>query len=409
MIMRKKFLISSAVVLILIITALCATLICGCSDGDEKYPVWNLSPEVTAEFSDNGKYGFILTVKGNGEVPGYTSEKDAPWYGKSGRVTEIVISDGITSIGKNAFPECIAIKSVVLPASVTVVGENAFPAGTQYYAYSAVNVADGGKVYLYSENAPASAGDFWHYKNGIVAVWDTSAKTMKVLFIGNSFTFYSDIPSLFGKVAAGADKSVIVESVTQGSHTLEKFADASDEFGKKVDDKLKASDDYDAVVLQEHSTRPLTDYAKFLAGAKALQTKINATQKNCQIYLYATWGYKDGADARKITIPEMEGQLRTAYANAAREMGVKVCNVGAAFTKVYNEHPELNLYFKADNKHPSYTGAYLSACVHVATILGCDPRTSVFNGVPADDTDGVYTEDMAKLLKETAYAVAFGN
>ena len=406
--MRKNFLISAAVALTLIILALTATLICGCG-GDDNISGWALSAGVTAKFSDNGKYGFILTVEGEGKIPDYASKKDTPWYGKSGRVTEISVSEGITSVGKNAFTDCLPVKSVVLPASVTEVGENAFPAGTQYYAYGSVTVADGGKVYTYSENAPSDAGNYWRYENGIVTVWDTTAKTMKVLFIGNSFTFYSDIPSLFEKIAAAADKSVIVESVTKGSYTLEKFADATDEFGKKVDEKLKKFNDYDAVVLQEHSTRPLTDYAKFLAGAKSLQTKINATQSSCQIYLYATWGYKDGADARNITIPEMEAQLRKAYSDAAKEMGVKVCNVGAAFTTVYESHPELNLYFAKDNKHPSYTGAYLSACVHVATILGCDPRISAFDGIPADDADGVYNADMARLLKETAYSVVFGN
>lgn len=406
--MTKKIFYSAAFTLTLIILALSALLISGCGDSDDPYKGWELSSTVTAKFSDNGKYGFILTVEGNGEIPDYNSKKDTPWYSKSGRVTEIKISDGITKVGKNAFCECVAAKSVVLPESVTETGEKAFAEGTQYFAYSKVTVADGGKVYVYSENAPTQAGDFWHYKNGIITVWDTVGKTMKVLFIGNSFTFYSDIPNLFAKVAEGADKKVIVESVTQGSHTLEKFADENDTFGKQVDSKLKANSDYDAIVLQEHSTRPITDYAKFLAAAKGLQSKINSTQENCEIYLYATWGYKEGADARKITVPEMEGQLRKAYSDAAKEMGVKVCNVGAAFTRIYEQHPELNLYFAADNKHPSYTGAYLSACVHAATILGCDVRTSSFNGVPSDDTDKIYKEEFAQILKETAYAVVSG-
>lgn len=386
----------------LFVLAVAATLICACTAKND-YPEWRLSSTVTAKFTDNGKYGFILTVEGEGAMPDYSSKKDAPWYGKSGRISEIVISDGITSVGKNAFADCALVKQAVLPESVESVGENAFSAGTEYYAYGEVSVADGGKVYIYSETAPQTDGDFWHYKNGIIAVWDKATKTTKVLFIGNSFTFYGDIPKLFEKIAAGADKKVEVNSITQGSHTLEKFANSNDEFGKKVDETL-ASNSYDAVVLQEQSTRPLTDYSKFLAGAEALQSKINKTQ-NSEIYLYATWGYKDAADARKITIPEMEAQLRKAYADAAKTLGVKVCNVGAAFTEVYEKHPELNLYFAADNKHPSYIGSYLSACVHVATILGADPRTSTFNGIPADDTDKVFTEDMAEILKETAYNI----
>lgn len=237
---------------------------------------------------------------------------------------------------------------------------------------------------------------------------EVNRKTAKVLFIGNSFTFYSDIPDLFEKIASGADKNVLADSVTQSGCTLEKFADSDSEQGRRVDAKLKANSDYDAIVLQEHSTRPISDYDAFFAGAKGLQKKINETQKHCRIYLYATWGYKSGADARGITVREMEARLRSAYANAAKEMGVKVCNVGAAFTNVSENHPQLDLYFAADNKHPSYTGAYLSACVHAATILNIDPRTSSFNGVPADDKDRVFATEYARILKEEAFAVANG-
>lgn len=403
--MKRK--ITLAVTLTVIALTLVSVFFIGC-DKKEEYGNWKLSQTVTAKFSDNGKYGYILTLEGSGEVPDYQSEKDAGWYGKSGRVTEIVISDGITYIGKNAFSACVAVKQVILPASVAGIGENSFPVSVKIYTLSDTAIAGGENAYLYSETYPTAAGNFWRYKNGIITEWDTSGKVTKVLFIGNSFTYYSDIPKLFEKIAKGADKQVLVESVTQGSYTLEKFADPQDEFGKKVDGKLNACDDYDVVVLQEQSTRPIANYNLFLSSAKALQTKINATQKNCAIYLYSTWGYKSAADAQGISIPELELKIREAYLAAAKDMKAGVCNVGQAFTTAYQTHTELNLYFKADNKHPSYTGAYLSACVHAATILGIDPRVSSFDGVPADDTDGVYTETFAQTLKQIAYSVVFG-
>ena len=213
---------------------------------------------------------------------------------------------------------------------------------------------------------------------------------------------------MFEKIALSTNKSVTVESVTKSGYTLEKFTNSSDELGKKVDEKLNSSNDYEVIVLQEQSIRPLSKYKKFVSSAKALQTKINKTQKNCQIYLYATWGYKSAADAREITIQDMETQLRIAYQNAAKEMGVKVCNVGEAFTNVYNRHTELNIYSSSDMKHPSYIGSYLAACVLAATILGIDPRKSTFNGVPDDDKEAIYSENHANILKEEAYNVVFG-
>lgn len=371
--MSKKSLISLTVVLSVIAVMLFAIALGGCAKKEEG-PVWKLNDNITASFTDNGKHGYILTVEGTGDMPDYTSKKDTPWYGKSGRVTEIAVSDGITEIGQNAFSECFYVKSVELPDSVTKIDKNAFAETTKVYAKSVVT---------------------------------------KVLFIGNSFTYYSDIPKVFENICTSVGTKVVVESVTMGSHTLEKFADETDEYGKIVDQKLKDSNDYDVVVLQEQTTRPLTNYDKFIEGAKSLQQKITATQYNCRIYLYSTWGYKEAADARKLTIPEMEAQVRTAYKNAAKELGVKISYVGAAFSKVYTEHPEINLYFHADNKHPSYLGAYLSACVHAATILNVDPRATVYigantTGLNADGKDEVLSEETAKILRAAAYSVVFG-
>ena len=103
-----------------------------------------------------------------------------------------------------------------------------------------------------------------------------------------------------------------------------------------------------------------------------------------------------------MTIPQMEAKIRAEYASAAKEIGATVCNVGEAFTKVYTENNDINLYYSEDNKHPSYNGAFLSACVHVSTILGIDPRTSTFNG------SSEITPEVAAILKQAAYNAVFG-
>lgn len=399
-----------AVIIVLASLAIaCSALFAACGEEETS---WNVSESgnVTASLSDNGKYGFILTVEGSGEMSGYASKKDAPWYGKSGRITDVVISDGVTKVGGNAFSDC-NINTVVLPQSVVSIGENAFPSNTFICAYSPVNAADGVRVYLYSESKPVTSGDFWRYENGVAVAWQAVKDTpTKVLFIGNSFTFYSNIPELFANIATEAGEQVTVESVTCGSHTLEQFADPTDEYGKQVDEKLKASDNYDVVVIQEHSTRPLTDYDAFLEGARALKAQIDATQTNCRVVLYSTWGYASGAASRNMTIPEMEAELRKAYDNAAKALNAEVSHVGTAFSTVYLQYPDMmnadssdnafNLYY-SDNKHPSYTGAFLSACVHVATILDCDPRNSSFTG----ELDKATTD----YLKNTAYETVFVN
>ncbi len=382
--MKRKFF---PIILSAVLLALGCGISASCSGNDEFS--FKVASGVTASLSDNGRYGFVLTVKGEGEIPDYASAKDAPWYRKSGRITDVVIGEGITKIGDNAFTDC-KVKTVVVPSTAKTVGRNCFYKNTGICVFGETVTADGAKTYAYSETKPDTENTHWRYIGNTASVWEKK----KVLFIGNSFTYYSDIPALFNEIAVSAGEWTEVESVTRGSWTLKKFADKNDEYGKIVDEKLTSNNDYDAIILQEQSTKPLNDYDGFLSSVKSLQSKINRTQADCRIYLYSTWGYKEEADARKITVPEMEAKIREAYEKAASAAGLKVCYVGSAFTAVYNDYPDLNLYYQ-DNKHPSYTGAFLSACVHFATVLDIDPRISPYIGGLDADT--------ANILKTAAY------
>lgn len=376
---------------------------------------WNVPAEngtISASFADDGNHGFILTLEGTGGIKNFSAAKDAPWYNESGRVTKIVLSEGITSIGDNAFSACGYVKTVIIPKSAEKIGKNAFAEKTKLCAYTDVIPEDGCRVYQYSQEKPAHGGYYWHTDGDAAVLWDVT----KVLFIGNSFTHTFDIDQLFDKIATGAGASVIVERITIGSHNLSQFADPADEGGAMVEAALTANSDYDIIVLQEQSTRPLTGYDLFLDGVTQLQKRIIATQDHCTIYLYSTWGYPRQADISGQTIPEMEAGLRDAYANVGKELGLDICPVGATFTAMYNEHPEINLY-SGDEVHPSYVGAYLSACVHVGKLLGIDPRTTTFDGYPLPENgrddptfanDANFSLETGEILREAAYAAVFG-
>ena len=51
---------------------------------------------------------------------------------------------------------------------------------------------------------------------------------MNVLFIGNSYTYYNDMPLLFERLANSNHKNVTVFSITQGGRQLESYTDTSD-------------------------------------------------------------------------------------------------------------------------------------------------------------------------------------
>ena len=99
--MKRKFF---PIILSAVLLALGCGISASCSGNDEFS--FKVASGVRASLSDNGRYGFVLTVKGEGEIPDYASAKDAPWYRKSGRITDVVIGEGITKIGDNAFTDC---------------------------------------------------------------------------------------------------------------------------------------------------------------------------------------------------------------------------------------------------------------------------------------------------------------
>ena len=66
-----------------------------------------------------------LTISGNGAMPNFDTFEDRPWNGFIDQILAIVIENGVTSVGKNAFQNSATL-SVDIPASVKTIGENAF-------------------------------------------------------------------------------------------------------------------------------------------------------------------------------------------------------------------------------------------------------------------------------------------
>lgn len=63
----------------------------------------------------------LLTISGEGNMYNYSDYGDerAPWYSSRDSITEVIIENGVTSIGQCAFDSCIGLTSIDIPDSVT--------------------------------------------------------------------------------------------------------------------------------------------------------------------------------------------------------------------------------------------------------------------------------------------------
>ena len=209
---------------------------------------------------------------------------------------------------------------------------------------------------------------------------------MKVLFIGNSYTFFSDLPELFRALAEKNGNDIEVSSVTKGGWSMIKYLDLGDENSEKLNAALENAY-YDVVILQDHSIASIKDPEGFADGMIRMKEKFEG--KTDRIILYQTWARKNGNKTLEENSWErdwMHKGVTTAYRNIAAKIGAEVSPVGECFYAVYEPHPEIELY-DHDGSHPSYTGSALAAVCHYRAVFGELPQKTETLNVPSEWMD----------------------
>ena len=67
-----------------------------------------------------------LTISGTGATENYSDKSAQGWYGHADAINSVIISDGITHIGKRTFSGCSALTEITIPDSVTNIGSYVF-------------------------------------------------------------------------------------------------------------------------------------------------------------------------------------------------------------------------------------------------------------------------------------------
>ena len=176
---------------------------------------------------------------------------------------------------------------------------------------------------------------------------------MRVLFIGNSHTFYNDMPHMFAEICRENQKETEVTMLAHGGkgwdfHVEEPEVKFNILYGG-----------YDAVILQ-HTAHPMGDLEVMNESGKKLIEWIR--QAGARPILYMTWTTKkDGEEAQEA----MSG----AYRRLQEETGCELAPVGENWWKYHRQHPAEEMYAQ-DGEHASKTGSRLAAATIAEVYLG---------------------------------------
>jgi len=191
---------------------------------------------------------------------------------------------------------------------------------------------------------------------------------IRILFIGNSYTYRNHMPRMFMKIAKANGKNVEVNWCVKGKTSFYRHS-----LRKKVYRAIQWKK-WDYVVLQGSSRDMLKErsiyYNKTLPGLNKIVSSIKQRNPNTKLVFFMTWAYKKGYPkyGYSNTHYKMIRRISAKYKVLATDFDALLTPVGLVFENLYFKHNITTLY-KSDNSHPSKLGSYAAACSFYSVIF----------------------------------------
>ncbi|MBX7101141.1 MAG: hypothetical protein K1X89_25720 [Myxococcaceae bacterium] len=181
------------------------------------------------------------------------------------------------------------------------------------------------------------------------------AGTLRVLFVGNSYTATNDLPAV---VAALGPRLEVEAVVMPGARLID-----------QVSARQRLGDGgFDVVVLQGQSLEPILGTDDFYVGASTLSRA--AREGHTRTLWFQTWARRAGDPLYSDPMSgvhdpeEMTRKLHDRYHTAQLLFGGELADVGNIWQRF---GPEL---YASDGSHPSAEGTLVSACVIYTALTG---------------------------------------
>ncbi len=227
----------------------------------------------------------------------------------------------------------------------------------------------------------------------IVGIKVNAQLSKKVLFIGNSYTYYNNMPQITADLALSTGDTLLFDSNSPGGFTFQGHSTNSVSLNKII------QGNWDFVVLQEQSQLPSFPISQVQSDvypfARKLDSLINKYNTCAETIFYMTWGRKNGDASNCVSYPPvcsysgMDSLLAARYKIMADTNNALLSPVGAVWKYIRQNFPMIELY-QADESHPSPAGSYLAACCFYTTVFRKNPMLINYDfTLPAADAANI--------------------
>jgi hypothetical protein len=179
----------------------------------------------------------------------------------------------------------------------------------------------------------------------------------RVLFVGNSLTYYNDVPRIAAAMLAAADRPPEVDMLASGGETIAGHL-RQGELAKLLDTHA-----YDIVVLQDLGGFPACD-DDFPGCKQAIASVCEAVQRahdaGAKPILFGTWQQ----------VPAAQRELSGATRDEAKRCNVALADVGAAMQRFTARVRDVSPWLK--DGHPTLAGSWITASALARAIAGRD-------------------------------------
>lgn len=200
---------------------------------------------------------------------------------------------------------------------------------------------------------------------------------MKILFIGNSYTHYNNMPELFEKLAKSKKIKIDVEMNARSNHTFKMHCQRPEMF------ETIRSQKWDYVVLQGFSRelmyeKEIIDTAS-LPYFKQILDSVYSNHSCTNVLLYMTWGYKNGFinGTDTLNYDDMSNRVKNGYEYLSDLFNLSIVPIGQVWKSFRKNSPEIEIY-QEDGQHPNLLGSYLIASGFYSSIFKSSPIGGYF-------------------------------